>query len=259
MSKIKKRVGSNPLSGLSWITNTNEEINNHGVQLSEVRYISPSLLKNNPINNFFSNESSEYFESLKKDIIERGIIVPLIAKEDNILVSGHNRLQIALELGLSSVPIQYILQQLSEQEERSFVFKDNILRRQLSATDKEELIKRLYLDEIQKDNRGGDRKSQKSKIKSSSELLITLPDKIEAETGIKAGTVKRILAKLRKEPKSEPSVTLEMTDKKSKINNEVKLYNNIRRSLLKTSDPLVNLRNLRSYLTELEKELAMKS
>lgn len=259
MSKTKKRIGSNPLSGLSWITNTNEEINNHGVQLSEVQYISPSLLKNNPINNFFSNESSEYFESLKKDIIERGIIVPLIAKKDNILVSGHNRLQIAIELGFLSVPVQYILQELSEQEERGFVFKDNILRRQLSATDKEELIKRLYLDEIQKDNRGGDRKSQQAKIKSSDELLITLPDKIESETGIKAGTVKRILAKLRKESNSELSVSLEMTDKKLKGNNDAKLYDNVRRSLLNTSDPLLNLRNLRSYLTELEKELETKS
>lgn len=259
MSKIKKRVGSNPLSGLSWITNTNEETTIHGVQLSEVKHISTLILKDNPINNFFSNESPEYFESLKQDILERGIIVPLIAKEDNTLISGHNRLRVAKELGLTSVPVQYILQELTAQEERGFVFKDNILRRQLSASDKEVLIKKLYLDEIQKDNRGGDRKSQRSKIKSSDELLITLPDKIEAETGIKAGTVKRILAKLRKESKSVSSEILETNENVLTVSTEAKLYHNIKRSLLKTSDPLLNLRNLRSYLTELEKELEMKS
>lgn len=176
MSKAK-RTGSDPLEGLSWITSTDQKGREVGIPLSDIRYIAPSNLTANPMNSFFNSETPEYFELLRNDIRDRGIIVPLLAKEDGTILAGHNRLLIAQELGLVSVPVQYILQSLTEEEERSFIFKDNIIRRQLSATEKQNLIERLYQNEIYGDKRGGDRKSEDAKIKSSVELLICTPKK----------------------------------------------------------------------------------
>lgn len=255
MSKTKKRVGSDPLAGLSWIANTQEESNTTGLKLSDIRMVNPALLIGNPINRFFANESDEYFQQLREDIEKRGVLVPLIAKEDNVLLSGHNRLKIAQELHLAAVPVQYVLEPLNEQDERAFVFKDNLLRRQLNAQEKEKLIRNLYADELQQDNRGGDRKSKLSKIKSSDELLISLPEKVEQETGIKAGTVKRILAKLRKETSAKP--TPKKTKEKGKKTPVI--FPEIRKVVLKSADPLQTLKELETYLAELHQELTSRN
>lgn len=198
----KSRLGAKPLD---WIQNTKQDELPPGVRLSNIEWANPSTLKKNKLNAHFKKEDSEYFENLREDIKKRGILVPLIAKRSGELLSGHNRLFIAIDLDLPSVPVQFAETKLSESEEREFLFKDNILRRQLSAQDKKDLIISLYGAEIDMDNRGGDRKSDAAKIKSSSELLIPLPDKIEKETGIKAGTAKRILASIRKESKETPN------------------------------------------------------
>lgn len=252
MSKTKKRVGSDPLAGLAWITSTQDETNTVGLKLSDIRMVNPSTLIGNPINRFFANESDEYFQQLREDIEKRGVLVPLIAKEDNVLLSGHNRLKIAQELNLTAVPVQYVLEPLNEQEERGFVFKDNLLRRQLSAQEKEQLVRNLYADELQKDNRGGDRKSKQSKIKSSNELLISLPEKVEQETGIKAGTVKRILAKLRKEGSTKPKAS----DTKKKVGEIPDFFPVIRNMVLKTENPLKAVQELETYLSEFRNELS---
>jgi ParB family chromosome partitioning protein len=195
----KTRLGSDPLS---WIKDSREEKIPEGVKLSEVHYIEISQIKPNPLNTkFFKKESDEYFETLTEDIKKRGILVPLILKENGMLLAGHNRLKIAFEINVERVPVQYIIGELTESQEREFLFKDNILRRQLTAKEKEFIIRELYKDEINKDNRGGDRKSLDALSKSSNELLITLPERIEIETGIKAGTAKRMLADIRKENK----------------------------------------------------------
>lgn len=187
-----KRLGSRPLD---WIKTLPESTEISPSKLTDIQHTDPHTLKLNELNRYFQEESQEYFDDLTADIRERGIIVPLIAKKDGTLLAGHNRLKVALTLSLKTVPVQYVKEQLSNEQERQYLFKDNLLRRQLSAKDKEELIKQMYTSEISKDRRGGDRKN---KIKTSGEVLIPLPERIEAETGIKAGTAMRILAKIRK-------------------------------------------------------------
>ena len=89
-----------------------------GIRLSEVRQTFVNTLRVNPLNaTFFPQETLEYFKNLTKDIQERGIIVPLVAKADGTLLSGHNRLQVALGLGLRYVPVQFV----EENEEWRFV------------------------------------------------------------------------------------------------------------------------------------------
>lgn len=116
-----------------------------GVRLSDVVQELPSKFHVNPLNNeFFSEETTEYFDNLRQDVQERGIIVPIIAKKDGTLLAGHNRLRIAKELRLPVIPVQYILNPLSDEEERIFVINDNLIRRQLSNADRIRLYKIRY-------------------------------------------------------------------------------------------------------------------
>ena len=252
MSKVK-RTGSDPLEGLSWITSTEQKGREMGVPLSDIRYIAPAKLTANPMNSFFNSETTEYFEVLRNDIRERGIIVPLLAKEDGTILAGHNRLLIAQELGLASVPVQYILQPLSEEEERAFIFKDNIIRRQLSATEKQKLIERLYHDEISEDRRGGDRRSDDVKIKSSTELLISLPEKIEKETGITVGTAKRILADLRKSKDIPLEKSLTVLQEEKRIHSLVQI---VRKSISTSEKPKEMITALKKEVSRIEKDLS---
>jgi ParB-like chromosome segregation protein Spo0J len=116
-----------------------------GLRLSDVIQEVPKKLRANPLNsNFFSEETSEYFENLRQDVKERGILVPLVARQDGTLLAGHNRLRIAKELQLSLVPVQYVLDELSEDAERKFVINDNLLRRQLTGAERITLYRILY-------------------------------------------------------------------------------------------------------------------
>lgn len=199
-----------------------------GVKLSRVKKVKPSKLKENPLNQqFFRKESEEYFAKLTSDIKERGVIVPLIAKKDGTLLAGHNRLKIAYNIGLKKIPVQYVKNGLDDENEKQFVIKDNLLRRQLTHDDRIELYRVLYTNfnnRILKETRGGDRKSDKSKIKRSSDPLIDdilTAEKIAKEIGKPLGTVKRDLTKARKEIKSKDKNSVKSSKnnlKKSTIN-----------------------------------------
>jgi len=180
-----------------------------GVRLSPVKYVPTGGLRKNPLNQkYFTAENEDYVQRLTEDIKARGIIVPLIAKPDGLLLAGHYRLHAAKDIELPMVPVQRVLSDLTGEQERDFLLKDNVLRRQLTPAQKEHLIRELYGEEIFRDRRGGDRKSAQAKIKGSGEPLKALHKKVEADTGgqITAGTAKRVLAKIRKERKSSRGV-----------------------------------------------------
>jgi ParB-like chromosome segregation protein Spo0J len=116
-----------------------------GLQLSDVIYEFTNRIKAHPENaTLFKQEDEQYFERLKKDVMERGIIVPLIVKDDNTLLAGHNRLRVAQELGLTTVPVQFVDDKLTEQQEREFLIKDNLFRRQLAREEWMTLYRALY-------------------------------------------------------------------------------------------------------------------
>jgi ParB-like chromosome segregation protein Spo0J len=130
------------------------------MNVTEIKQVSAHKLHINPSNaEFFPLEDEQRFEQLKNDIRERGIIVPLLAKKDDTLLAGHNRLRAALELGLEYVPVQYVQEQLSEEQEREFLIKDNLLRRQFSGSEWIAIYRKLYPDfdqRIAERKRGGD-------------------------------------------------------------------------------------------------------
>lgn len=164
------------------------------LRLSTIRYISPTELITNDSNKFFFEEESEqYFTSLKQDIEKRGILVPLIAKKDKTLVAGHNRLRIALELGMQTIPVQFVEKDLTEEEEREFLIKDNLLRRHLSLEQRVTLYRTLFPNfdaEILGENR------LKGRAKDTDERLTA--EKIAEETGQTKESVQKQLQRIRK-------------------------------------------------------------
>lgn len=182
-----------------------------GVTLAPVTLHAVQNLVEHPLNRqYFHPLPAEEYETLKEDIQRRGVLVPVIATAAGVILSGHRRAQITRELGRTFIPVQFIKGELTADQEREFLIKDNLLRRQLTPAEKEALIVALYGNEIGLDRRGGDRKSAAAKSKFQREILIddakpeTLPERIERETGglITAGTAGRMVAKVNKARKT---------------------------------------------------------
>lgn len=74
--------------------------------------------------------SESDYNTLKDDISERGLIVPIVIDEQNNIIDGHNRLRIAAELGLTEIPFDIRLN-LSEEEKRQLALDLNLHRRHL--------------------------------------------------------------------------------------------------------------------------------
>jgi ParB-like chromosome segregation protein Spo0J len=189
-----------------------------GVIISETVFqVEPQDLRPNPFNGLFKEESSEYFDTLRADIKERGILVPCIAKRNGVLLAGHNRRRISLELKLPRIPVQYVESELTPEQEKAFVIKDNLYRRQLTQEDRLNLYKMLFPDfdeKIKEETRGGDRKTVGSKendsplIMQGSEALTAanLTQKVRAAgVNVTEATVKKDLAKVRAQIKPAAS------------------------------------------------------
>jgi ParB-like chromosome segregation protein Spo0J len=214
----RPKLHNNPLS---WVETKQVEIK--GVRLSDIQFVSPHKLRANPLNiAFFKEESSEYFDKLRSDIKERGIIVPLVAKTDDTLLAGHNRLRVAHELGLENVPVQYVLDVLPAEAERGFIIKDNLYRRHFATAEWIELYKKLYpnfTEQIQQETRGGGRKWKilknvaDSDEENKTEYSVLLAEqhtgritaeKIAKDTGQKVSAVQKQLTKYRRENLAMP-------------------------------------------------------
>src|SRR5262245_43243027 len=69
---------------------------------------------------------------LRADIELRGVVVPVVVDEQLAVLDGHNRLEIAAELGLAEVPID-IHPGLTDEEKRDLAMSLNLKRRHLTA------------------------------------------------------------------------------------------------------------------------------
>ena len=86
--------------------------------------------------------SNVEYENLKKDIQERGIVVPLVINQDKHLLDGYTRLQIARELGISKVPV--IIRNFNDRlEEKESVIALNLKRRHLTDIQKVMIAREL--------------------------------------------------------------------------------------------------------------------
>ena len=63
-----------------------------------------AIKENNQYSSLLFPTDKKEYETLKKDIADNGIKVPLIINSNNILLDGYTRLRIAKELQLDTVP-----------------------------------------------------------------------------------------------------------------------------------------------------------
>jgi ParB-like chromosome segregation protein Spo0J len=84
----------------------------------------------------------EEYEDIKKSIEEKGVEHAVILNPQKILLDGYTRYQIATELGIQELPFE-IQSFSSEQDERDFIFRVNLTRRQLNTMQKLEIGMKL--------------------------------------------------------------------------------------------------------------------
>lgn len=180
-----------------------ESVEKRGLEISDVLYVDPRALSPNPLNDYPPLAEDELAE-LAADMDEKGVLIPLLARTDLVLICGHNRLAAALRLGLDRVPLQQVLSPLSPALEREIMKSENDRRRggAWSRQKKLEFIQREFAGEIERDRRGGDRKSADRRDQKFTEPLIAAPlaKLIEKKSRgrIPEGTAKRLLAEVRR-------------------------------------------------------------
>ena len=113
------------------------------IKLSPIQQVAVEKLKGNPLNGTFSPPKSEFIKEFMNDVSSRGILTALVAKKDGTLLSGHTRLLVARSLQLPTVPVQYVEQKLSLEDERKYVIADNVIRRQLSYKERMNLYQSI--------------------------------------------------------------------------------------------------------------------
>lgn len=212
------------------------------LELSDVLFVATAKLKPNPHNLlFFREESAEYFDRLRKDVSERGIIVPLIARSDDTLLAGHNRLRVAQELGFEKVPVQYVDKHLTADEEKEFLVKDNLYRRQLSTSEWIDLYRNLFPNFDERTQQKAVGRKSKTEIPHDGGIS-TVPDsailtarEIAQATGQKERTVQHQLQKHREavSPKTVPDKSPKTAEERLQ-----KLINSINFQFIETYDLL---------------------
>jgi hypothetical protein len=199
--------------------------NRRNIPMTDVKRVPPQELTINHINQeYFDTESEKHLHDLREDIRKRGIIVPLIAKRDGTLLAGHNRLFVARELNLKLVPVQYVQEELSEEREREFIIKDNILRRHLSPEKRIHLYKKAY-PEFEATFLNNETRTVGGRTKNGETNRLTIA-RIAEETGQKEETVKKQLQTYRKK-RGERFPPFQNDDKKEKASNKQKRTSNL--------------------------------
>lgn len=115
-----------------------------------------SLLKPHPRNEeYFSSLSPEKHEEVRRSIEAHGIRDPLKVLPDYTVLAGHQRLRIALELGLEKVPVTIV--DISPEEAGYLLIADNEERRQDDSDPVKKARRAKFLTEYWGIRRGGDR------------------------------------------------------------------------------------------------------
>lgn len=83
--------------------------------------------------------TAEEYESLKADIAEHGVLVPVEVDECGNILDGHHRIKACEELGITEYPTK-VRSGLTEEQKRQHARRLNLARRHLSQAQKRELI-----------------------------------------------------------------------------------------------------------------------
>jgi|GEM_PF-5819963 site-specific DNA-cytosine methylase len=142
---------------------------------------------------FFDDIQGTDYDALKEDIRQNGIKVELHITKSNVILCGHQRWNIAKEIGLKEVPVKVVkIDEKDERKVKEYVIKDNLLRRHLLPEQKYILI--ATLSEVYEVGRGGDRVSKDAKVAS----LVNEPqDDVLTKTAKDTGVGERTVARAR--------------------------------------------------------------
>lgn len=198
------------------------------IKLGPVIYINPKELKVNPENEkYFRNVTGSEIDALADDIKARGVLVPLIAKKNNTLLAGHRRKQIAEMVGIKVVPVQYVNQKLTVEEESAFLLKDNLLRRHLNPDERRQLYNIVCKDF-----------EERVENKYSRTCGVT-KDELAEKTGLSKTTIAYDLSAIRQE-KAKSRISKSVVD--IAADNEIAMYK-------KAVARMLNVCNLESLAT----------
>lgn len=96
--------------------------------------------------------SDEDFASLKADIEERGVLVPVEYDEAGNILDGHHRIRACQELGILEWP-KLIREGMTDDEKRVHARQLNLARRHLNQAQKRELIAAQLMETPEKSDR----------------------------------------------------------------------------------------------------------
>ena len=159
--------------------------------------IKTELLKPYKFNKeFFEDIKGTDYEGLKEDIRLNGIKVDLHITKSNTILCGHQRWEIAKELGMKEVPTKIVkIDESDEGKVKEYVIKDNLLRRQLSTEQKYNLI--AILSEVYEVGQG-----KRTDLELSAEVAHSNEDKqrndVLTKTAKDTGVSERTVASARK-------------------------------------------------------------
>lgn len=96
--------------------------------------------------------NDESRELLLADITAKGVTVPVEITAEGVVVDGHNRVRLAVEAGIDTIPA--IVKHFdSDEDATAHVFAVNLQRRHLNQTDKRKLVKEFLALDPYKSNR----------------------------------------------------------------------------------------------------------
>ena len=142
---------------------------------------------------FFEDIKGTDYDALKEDISQNGIKVDLHVTKSNTILCGHQRWEIAKEIGLKTIPVKIInIDETDTKKVKEYVIKDNLLRRHLSTEQQYYLV--AILHEVNKIGSGGDRKSEDfTENQKSKNDTFDSYEKTAKDTGLSRATVARAI------------------------------------------------------------------
>jgi hypothetical protein len=124
----------------------------------KLEYRDPQCLKAHPLNaQLYRTLAGPATGDLRESIREKGIIEPLLVTAEDVIVSGHRRKIVAIELGLNRVPVRVVQVDDDHQIER-LLLDGNIYRDKSTDEKLREFGHHLKLEALKAQKRKGTRK-----------------------------------------------------------------------------------------------------
>lgn len=205
-------------------------------------YKNPQELKQNSYSReIFPLLEGARYKFLKRDIQERSIQTPIEITKDNVILCGHERVRIALDLGLAKVPV-IVFDSNNDTKQKLRIILDNLARKNVDFETQFKCfqeLKRLY--GLERGEAGklrrpkgskGFVKRSKERYTKDEEIPVMTEEEIAKEVGLDATTFRRAqkiqestLPKEIKEAVFEGDLAVrpvaELLDKPEKIQHEV--------------------------------------